>query len=746
MAGKNVMDDERLLSILQVQENDSAAFTWGPLASERQASMQEYFRLPYGTEQDGWSSIVTSDVQDTIEWILPALLKIFTSTDQAVSFDPVRAEDVDAAAQATDTCNYVFYKQNDGFIVLYTAFKDALMVKNCAVMWRKEKRRIKNVTPVKGASPEMLAMVLQQAGEDAEIEAATPRTVQGMDPTTGQPVMQTVYDARICKYEEKTLIKVEAFPPEELLIKRDWTSPMLEDCPYVARIFNVTLSDLHEMGFTDVLASDLDESEALRGSPDKSFRDQLTDATYKPQVESEDESQTTGYLRIEYALVDVDGDGIAERRCIYRLKNKILKNEEADDVPFATSSPIINPHRWDGMSISETVSDLQKLRTELTRQMVNSAMLANNPRTKVLTDATGAPLANIDDLLESAPGRILRQRQAGAIEEHVTPWVGGQMFPMLEYIDHMREQRTGVSRSQQGIDANALRHDRTATEVAQTANAAAARIELIARIFAETLVKPIFKGVLRLLTDGEMEPIAFRLRNEFVQYDPNEWRDGYDMTINVGLGTGDKQQQAVLLHSIFQQQGLIAASPIGGLMVKPKHIYSTVSKIVENAGFKNVGDFYEDPGDQPTPPPGPSPELMKTQAEGQVKLQLQQADLQSKGQVEAMKTHYDAQLEQQRMSMQAEVDRNRQLSEAQQHALKIQQEAQLEQLKAHYEDLRHQRDMALEEFKARIGAGAMVQSARLKAEAQIDAAQITAQATLSAQQDSAADDAVTDGQ
>jgi hypothetical protein len=259
-------------------------------------------------------------------------------------------------------------------------------------------------------------------------------------------------------------------------------------------------------------------------------------------------------------LVDYDGDGIAERRCIYRLKNKILSNDEAEDVPFATASPILNPHRWDGMSVAETVSDLQALRTELTRQMVNSAALANNPRTKVLTDATGAPLANIDDLLTSAPGRILRQRQTDAIQEHVTPWVGGQMFPMLEYIDHMREQRTGVSRAQQGIDANALRHDRTAAEVMQTANAAAARIELIARIFAETLVKPIFKGIFKLLTDGEMDQIAFRLRNQFVQIDPNEWRDGYDMTINVGLGTGDKNQQAAILQSIFEQQMMLAQS------------------------------------------------------------------------------------------------------------------------------------------------------------------------------------------
>lgn len=697
------MDDEKLLTILQAQEDNSASFTWGALAKEREASMREYHRMPYGTEAEGWSQIVTSDVQDTVEWILPALLKIFTSTDQAVSFDPVQQEDVEGAAQATDACNYVFYKQNDGFLVLYTAFKDALTVKNCAVMWRKEKKRVKNVTPVKGATPEMLTMVLQEAGGDAEIEAASVQQVMGpLGPVD-------LIDARICSYEEKTLVKVEAFPPEELLIKRDWTSPMLTDCPYVARQLLVTLSDIHEMGHTDVTADDLRDSDSSNISADKTFRDTRNGTTddahaNQPNVESDDESQTEGYLRIEYVLVDYDGDGIAERRCIYRLKNKILSNEEADEVPFATTSPILNPHRWDGMSVAETVSDLQKLRTELTRQMVNSAVLANNPRTKVLTDGTGNPLANVDDLLTSAPGRILRQRQADAIQEHVTPWVGGQMFPMLEYIDYMREQRTGVSRAQQGIDANALRHDRTAAEVMQTANAAAARIELIARIFAETLVKPIFKGIFRLLTDGEMEPLSFRLRNTFVQIDPNEWRDGYDMTINVGLGTGDKSQQAALLQAIFAQQGAIAQSPIGKLLIKPKHIYNTVAKQVENAGFKNVGDFYEDPGEQEMPESGPPPEILKEQAKGQITLQI-----------EAARNQNDIHKKQADLQLQASNDARDAAREEQRIALEHQ--SRLEQIAA--DERRHMRELEFRRWEKELDVAARIEAANITSKAKL---------------------------
>ena len=734
------MDDDTLLAHLRSLEQDSAAFTWGRLGSERERAMKEYFRQPYGTEQEGWSSIVTSEVQDTVEWILPSLLKIFTSTDQAVSFEPTKAEDVKAAEQATDTCNYVFYKQNNGFLTLYTAFKDALLVKNCAVMWRKETKRTKEVTPANGATAEMLAMLLDEAGADAEIEAATPQPLQPVmgpqgpvvDPMTGQPAVgPQLYNARIASYKEKTTIEVEAFAPEDLLVKRDWTLPLLNDCPYVARNMRVTLSDIHEMGFPDVTADDVFASNDVAVSADASFRlnransaDMFTD---RPVINSDDESRTEGFLRLEFVLVDYDGDGISERRCIYRLKDKILSNEECAQVPIATASPILVPHRWDGMSVAETVSDLQQLKTELTRQMLNSAYLANNPRTEVLTDANGTPYANIDDLLDSRPGGVLRKTRPDALGQNIIPFVGGQMLPVLAYVDEMGERRTGVSKAQQGIDSNALRNDRTAVEVMQTANAAQSRIELIARIFAETLLKPIFQGILKLLTEGEMEKIAFRLRNEFVEYDPNEWRDSYDMTINVGLGTGDKQQQQGALQAIFQNQMGLAQSPFGQLLISPDAIYHTQAKLVENAGFKNVGDFFQDPKGQQVPPPQPNPQLQIEQGKLQQGMQLKQMELQYNAQAGEMQRNQEAQLEQMRQQMQQQTDNNRQEMEARQQQMKLEMEAQLHAMKAQYDDARHMREMEFKRWQAELDASVRIETANISSKAKLnDAATQTA--------------------
>ncbi|OUM01762.1 portal protein [Variovorax sp. JS1663] len=626
------MDDEKLLSHLQLLEEDSADFTFGLLASARRASVREYYRRPYGNEEEGWSQIITSDVQDTVEWLLAELLKIFVSSEDAVVFDPTRESEVKGAQQATDACNYVFYKQNPGFLVLYTLFKDALQQKNCAVHWRKETVRSKETIPVRGATEEVLAAAMQDGDE---IEAAEEYQAPLMDPATGQPaldaagqpLLQTLINAKIARITERKVVKVEAFEPENLLVKRDWTSPLLHDCPYVSRVMEVTLSDLHQMGHKDVTAEELAASSEPGGTIDSINRRDRTGGlnedvtTDLSNTQTEDESQTTGWLRIEWVLVDTDGDGISERREVFRLKERILSSEECPQVPVATGSPLLVQHRWDGMSIAELVSDIQKLRTDLMRGVVNNAILANNPRKTVMVDSNGAPLASIEDLLDGRPGGVVQQWAENAVGVEATPYVGNQMQPLLGYVDAMREQRTGLTMNRMGIDPNALRPgERTLGEAQIIDDASKQRTALIARVFAEVLVKPTFQGILRLLTEGGMEKIAFRLRGEFVELDPNEWRDSYDMTINVGLGTGDKQGQMAVMRGIVSDQIQLAQSPLGPMMITPRQIYNTRAKMLDLQGIKDIGNYYTDPGEAKLPekPGGPPPEVTIEQLRGQI--------------------------------------------------------------------------------------------------------------------------------
>jgi hypothetical protein len=638
------LTEEELLELLQRKEDSASHYVHGQLGDEREQSMREYHRMPYGNEQDGFSDIVASDVQDTVEWILPALLEIFTATDKAVEFEPTQAQDVKGADQATSACNYVFYKQNNGFLILYTAFKDALTVKNCAVMWRKETSQVVSSIPFKGATAEMLTMILNE--NDAEIQEVQESPAIGQD---GQPVMEPVimdgipmlhpvmtYSGRLKKTEEKTICKIDAFSPEDLLIDRDWNSPLLADCPYVSRLMFVTMTDVKQMGL-DCTADELRASDMGGNTVDSTSRlsnVNRPDASSVSDIqEFDDPSTAEGWLRIEYVLADMDGDGIAERVCVYRLRDKILKQEVVSHVPIATTSPILNTHRWDGQSIADLVSDLQKLDTSLLRETLDNLKLTNNPRTKLLTDSNGNPKANIDDLLDSRVGGIIRITDPNAVTEQVTPFAAAASMPMLEYVQGMRENRTGVSRTSMGLNPDSLNN--TATGRQLDVSSAAQRTKLIARIFAETLVKPIFQGILKLLTDGGMEKISFRLRDEFVEYDPNEWRDQYDMTINVGLGTGDTMKQGQMLTMIYQMQ----QAGMGLGIATPKHLYHTQSKIIENAGFKDVQNFIQDPSAQPPQPPKPDPVMQLEQMKIQADAQKFQAETAQKKELEQVKAN-----------------------------------------------------------------------------------------------------------
>ena len=674
------MQDDDLLRALQDKEEASAKYVWGELATTREQSRREYYKLPYGNEQEDWSQIVASDVSDTVEWVLPALLKIFTSTDKAVSFEPTKAEDVKGAEQATDACNYVFYKQNNGFLILYTALKDALMTGNSAVMWRKETKENVVSIPFQGASDEMLALMLQEDG--AEIQEIQTEPV--IDQATG--VVMAVHSGRLKRIEKRNIVKVEAFDPNDLLVDAEWTSPLLQDCPYVCRVMEVTLSDLKLMGF------DVDE-EDLEASDRNLMQREVEETAYDATTEDLDTSQADGYLRIEFVLLDRDGDGIAERLCVYRLQDKILKVEEVSHVPIATASPILNTHQWAGMSLAEAVSDLQKLHTELLRQTLNNLYLTNNPRTKVLTDASWSPLANIDDLLDSRPGGIIRARDPNAVQTDVIPFAAGASLPMLEYVQGMRENRTGVSRTSMGLNPDSLNNTATGRQIDQSA--AQQRIELIARIFAEILVKPIFQGILKTLTDGGMEKLAFRLRDEFVEYDPQEWRDQYDMTIHVGLGTGDKMAQAAALMQIMQLQEKGMA--LG--MVQPKHLYHSFSKLIENAGFKDVQSFAVDPT---TLPPQPPQTPLPIQIE-QMKLQADQQKFQAQMQADIQKTQAELKAKLQETQANLELQAANDQRDAEREQMKAQMDAQLEAQKIEFErwkaELQAQTQIYIEQLK-----------------------------------------------
>jgi len=424
-------------------------------------------------------------------------------------------------------------------------------------------------------------------------------------------------------------VRIVPVPPEEYLYL---PTVKCDADPGQGHRRRVTQSDLIASGFDAALVDDLPTADEDDPFGERSHRfDETGGILDSITRDSRDRASRIVQITEWYTKLDVNGDGIAEFVKVTlggTNESKLLDIEEVDAPPFAVLSPVLMPHKLAGLSVADLVMDLQEIKSSITRQMLNSLYLANNPRTWAVDGQV-----NLDELLTSQPGGVVRVKAPGMVGELNTTFVAQQAFPMLEYIDRTLEGRTGVSRMMQGMDADILRGGgnsamQTATGVAAMQSAAQQRVELIARVFAETGVRRAFKLILALVTKYQQSERIVRLRNQWVPIDPRSWNADMDLSCEVGLGSGNKAEQQAQLMSILQEQkGALQAGGLG--LVTPQHLYHTLAKLVQLSSLKNVDQYFSDPAQQPQQPPGPpapDPNMMAVQAQMQIEAQKLQLE------------------------------------------------------------------------------------------------------------------------
>ena len=612
--------DDKLRGIINSEINNAIGFMGSNLTSQRKKSMEYYMGEKLGTEIDGRSQVVSTDVADTIETILPNLLRIFTASDQVVKCEPVKSEDVPLADQATNYINYIFNKDNPGFTILYTWFKDALVEKNgiVKVYWDDstsvEQETYENLNDQEYQlllDDENVEIVEEESFLDEKMKAAMNLLAQQAE-AQGQVVEEEpdpmLHNCIIKRTSRGGKVKVENVPPEEFLIQR--TAKSIEDATFVAHRVMKTRSDLIEMGFDREVVENLPTSNNILLNNERLTR--LSDIDQTPLNEgSEDATQDIEIYEC-YVKTDYDGDGVAELRKVIVAGEsgyEILENMPCDNIPFCSLTPIIMPHRFYGRSVAELVEDVQLVKSTVMRQLLDNMYLTNNNRVAIMDG-----MVNLDDLLTSRPGGVVRTKQppSQVMLPMQSQTISQQAFPLLEYLDTVRETRTGITRYNQGLDADSL--NKTATGVNAIMTQSQMRMELIARVFAETGIKDLFRRIFELTCKYQDKERIVELNNQFIPVKPTEWRNKFNISIVVGLGSGSKEQQIVMLNNILERQ--LQAFQLQGNreypMVSLKNIYNSLSKIIENAGLKNTENYFVNPdmGKQmvtPPPPPEPSP-------------------------------------------------------------------------------------------------------------------------------------------
>ena len=649
------MDDLEFNALLRNEIENALGYYDSEYSTDRVTLMDYYMGEEYGNEQEGRSQVVTTEVADTIEFIMPSLMRMFTQTDEFVKFMPRQPEDVEGAKQATSYANYVLNCQNNGFVILHNFFKDALLQKLGVVKVYYDETEDMTEEEYTGLSDVELTLLLQDPAVEIVSQNTEESGEEGVD-EMGMPFSDysVSHDVVIKRMSYGGMIKVDNIPPEEFLVSK--RSSSLEDADFVAHRTTMKVSDLIQMGYDRELVekyagyTELDTTSEVQNR----FQDVETNG----DTDSSDMSMRDVLVVEAYIRADYDGDGVAELRRVVTLGQgfEIVENDTFDHIPFACLSPILMPHRLIGRSIAELIMDLQLIKSTVLRQLLDNIYLTNNARVAAVEGQV-----NLDDLLNSRAGGIVRMRQPNAVQVLQPPMVGQNAFSLLQYLDEIKEQRTGLSKASMGLDADALQST-TATAVAAQMSAAQGKIEMIARVFAETGVKQLFRLVLTLCLHHGKKEQMIRLNNKFVPIDPSNWKHEYDLSVNVGLGSGQTNEKMAFLAQMAQKQEQIllqlgAENPLVNL----QQYRNTLAELASMAGFKDASRFFKNPEDtppQPQQPPPPSEAEMKMQFEQQkfqAELELQKAkqdaelalkreELQMKMQIRQEELRYEAQL------------------------------------------------------------------------------------------------------
>lgn len=797
------MTEDELRALTDSEMRNSVGYAGGKLSEMRRKAEYYYLGLAEGDltppEVEGRSAVVSPDVRNTIESMLPQLMVKFTGGDSVVEFEPTKAGD-DAEQEAksiTDYLNYIFFKKNNGHSVTYTMFKDALLQKRgiVKVWWDDRHEETKEdyqglsdvelsqlldddeLTPVSHSTRpdeddakqrqqaiEQLTQQLQQAMQAAGQPGQQGSSQQppGMPPAAPAPAMAPagpaptgmpggaaaqlpanqqaaqaaqqiqaqiqhiqslppvmLHDIEVKRSKTGGKVTIEPVPPEEFLISRK--AKNIATASFVGHRVPRTLSDLRSMGYKNIdnISSDDVAAEMNAERIERlSFDDEQ--AYLNVDVSSTDESQRQVWLTECYVRCDFDGDGISELRKVVRAGNQILENEVVDVVPFVSVCPVPLPHKFFGLSIADLAFDSQLTKTALLRAKIDNTFLQVNGRYFAIDGQV-----NLDDLLTSRPGGVVRIKQPGAVGRLDQGAMDGSADSMLEYMEQFLESSTGWTRMSQGMNAGSLQG--TATGMNIVTNKDDMRLDLIARNFAEGFCD-LFKLMLKLVCQHQHEPVEIKLNGAWMSVDPTEWRNEYDVSINVGLGVGNKDQRVQHLMALSQKQE--AGLQIG--VATPENVYNANVELAKELGYKTVDKFFTDPSKQPPRPPPPPPyqvqvEQMKQQGEAQHNQFLAQAEQQKiamQDQQHQREIQRDLDVERMKQSMEMQQQTALNQLEAQRDELKARLDAQVAQHQATLDAQREADRLAFDKWKAELEASVKIQVALITAKTSINNAQM----------------------
>ncbi len=602
------MSDDDFKSLVTKRRDAALEHLEGSRRADRIEAMELYRgdnMTIYGNSGDGLSTVVSRDFMEAVESVLPGLIKPFVAGDETVRFEPTGPEDEEGAKQATEYINYLFQNHNDAVRVVYDFAKDGMMFRLGVAKVVHETVTDKVMESYSGLGPVELQAL--EADKDHEIVGDIV-----FDEAAG------TFEVKCSKAVERATYRVYVIAENEFLFEGRLAT--MDEGRFFGHRATKPIGDFIAMGLPKdkvlkVKSGDGEtdeEDDRFAGDPDRD--------------ESGEDSDIARLVTIDecYVRCDYEGTGALGWRKVFlgAEGDEIILNEEVDDHPYEVWTPIPLPHKLVGMSFYDITKDIQMQKTALVRETMNAIYLANRPQREVVEGQV-----NFEDLLNPEIGGLVRVKAPGMVREIATGGEGviQQSLAMVEHLDGIREQRTGSTRYNQGMDANSL--NKTATGISIIQNASTQRQELIARHLAEGM-KGIFRKLLGLVMRHADKKEVIRLRGKWIEMDPKDWKAGYDMSVAVGLGTGNREQQIgqlqemlLLDEKIIQLQG-----GLQGPILTEANVYEKLKRLVEAMGMKGVENYYTDPAaDDAEPQPEEAAPDPMAEARAQAEVEIEKA-------------------------------------------------------------------------------------------------------------------------
>ena len=576
------MSEQDIQSAIKTAIQSAIDYVDSDIAGQRERAQKYFDGLVDLDHEEGRSRVVSTKVRDVVRGAKPSLMRIFMSNNKFVEFTPKGPEDVENADQATAYCHWVFNKVG-GYNVLSNAIHDSLVKKVGVVkVWWNQETIAKSYTYENLSDDEVQVLVNKEGVEVVEHR----QDIEMEMDEFGLDIERNVHSMVIShKYEEGEMV-VEGIPPEEFFI--DGSAKSIDDAYIVCHRSEKRAGDLVAMGIDQDVVDNLNgsDNDSLIGNVEKIQR--FGDAVQDDESVENDPSMRLVLVTEAYLRIDAEGDGIPtlHKFLCGGTDYEVLEMEPWDKAPFADFQVDPEPHAFYGRSLAELVINDQDTTTSVLRGILDNVALVNTPRLEVNED-----LVEMDDVLNNEIGAIIRSEQIGSINPLTVPFVAGSTLPALQYLDMLVEEKTGISKMSMGVNADMLQNT-SATAAALTAQAGAGQVEVMARNLAEG-TKRLFQLMLHVAVKNSPDEQMMRLNGQFVPVDPAIWDSSMDMSINVGLGTGQEDAKAAALMQTFQTQQQIwqTYGPQNGL-VSMTQMRNTLADTLALSGFNNADRYY----------------------------------------------------------------------------------------------------------------------------------------------------------